>query len=169
MSDTNVVPETQARPHVELPKRTFTTEFWVGIFAVLGCACFAYMAINLASMRLTNAGYYLVKAEFTNISGLKVGAAVEIAGVAIGEVTDIGLNQTDAALTLQIRNNIPLREDDRAQIRTKGIIGDKYIKIVPGGSPNLLKAGDELMETESAVEFEDIIGKFIHQMDKGKE
>lgn len=150
---------------IKLPGRSFTTEFWVGFFALLGCASFGYLAINLASIKLTNAGYYQVAAEFTNISGLKVGAPVEIAGVQIGEVTDIVLKETDAHLTLQVKNGIPLRTDDIALIRTKGIIGDKYIKIAPGGSSSMVEPGGELMKTESAVEFEDILGKFIHKME----
>ena len=153
------------KEQVQLPKRSFTAEFWVGFFAILGCLCFAYLSINLAGMKISNAGYYEVKAEFANIAGLKVGAPVEIAGVRVGEVSKISLNNTYAVLNMLIKENITLRDDDIAQIRTKGIIGDKYIKIAPGGSPELVKAGDELSETDSAVEFEDIIGKIIHKLE----
>ena len=155
----------QEKKEVQLPKKSFTAEFWVGIFAILGCLSFAYLSVNLANMRLSNAGYYNVKAEFTNIAGLKKGSAVEIAGVQIGEVSDISLSNTDAVLTLQIKDEVKLRDDDIVQIRTKGIIGDKYVKISPGGSPDLINSGDELSETESAIEFEDILGKFIHKLD----
>jgi phospholipid/cholesterol/gamma-HCH transport system substrate-binding protein len=150
---------------VDLPKRTFTTEFWVGVFALLGCLSFAYLSINLANMKLTNAGYYQVQAEFANISGLKVGAPVEIAGVQVGEISDISLKNTDAVVTLQIKNGVKLRDDDIAQVRTKGIIGDKYLKISPGGSQENIPAGGELSETESSVEFEDVLGKLIHKME----
>ena len=152
--------------NVELPKKSFTAEFWVGFFALIGCLCFGYLAINLAGMKLSSAGYYKVKAEFSNIAGLKVGAPVEIAGVQVGEVDDINLADTDAILTMQIKNHVKLRDDDIAQIRTKGIIGDKYIKIAPGGAEESIAPGGELSETESAVEFEDILGKFIHSLDK---
>ena len=64
------------------------------------------------------------------------------------------------------RNGVQLREDDIAQIRTKGIIGDKYVKISPGGSEHMMEAKGQIQDTESAVEFENIIGKFIHSMDK---
>lgn len=150
---------------VDLPKRSFTAEFWVGVFAIVGCLCFAYLAVNLASIRLTNSGYYFVTAQFTNVSGLKRGAPVEIAGVQIGEVNEISLEDTDAVLVLQIRDGIPLREDDIAQVRTKGIIGDKYIKISPGGSEDIIPNGGKLVETESTVEFEDILGKVIHRLE----
>lgn len=161
----SVSEQEQDKKKVHLPKKSFTAEFWVGIFALIGCVSFAYLSINLAGMKITNAGYYMVEAEFANIAGLKVGAPVEIAGVRIGEVSDISLDGTYALLTMQIRNRVKLRDDDIAQIRTKGIIGDKYIKISPGGSPEIVEAGGELSETESAVEFEDILGKIIHKLD----
>lgn len=159
------VSDTEEKKKVDLPKRSFTAEFWVGIFTILGCLCFAYLAINLASIRLTNSGYYSVSAVFSNVAGLKKGAPVEIAGVQVGDVQRIDLEDTYAKVTLQIRNEIPLRDDDIAQIRTKGIIGDKYVKLSPGGSPDHIEAGGVLTETESAVEFEDILGKFIHSLD----
>lgn len=147
------------------PKRSFSVEFWVGVFALVGCGCFAYLAINIANMRLSNSGFYDVKAEFDSVSGLKVGAPVEIAGVEVGEVSDILLNDTSAVLTLQIRNNVKLRDDDIAAVRTKGIIGDRYIKIVPGGSTTAVTKGQKISDTESAVEFEEVIGKLIHRFE----
>ena len=150
---------------VNLPKKSLAAEFWVGIFAILGCLSFAYLSVNLAGMKLTNAGYYEVNAVFSNIAGLKRGAPVEIAGVPIGEVNHIELRDTDAFIQMQIQDGVVLRDDDIAQIRTKGIIGDKYIKIAPGGSPEEIGDGGEISETESAVEFEDILGKFIHSLE----
>ncbi len=147
------------------PARSLTLEFWVGLFAIAGVLCFFYLAVNLGGLKLSDSGYYSVSAMFTNVAGLKVGAPVEIAGVEIGEVSNVELNSTEAKLTLQVRDGIELRDDDIAQIRTKGIIGDKYVKISPGGSDLILESGDEIADTESAVEFEDVIGKFIHSMD----
>lgn len=147
------------------PARSFTLEFWVGLFALAGVACFSYLAVNIGGLKLSDSGFYKVTAMFTNVAGLKVGAPVEIAGVEIGEVSAVELQSTEARLTLQIRDEIQLRDDDIAQIRTKGIIGDKYVKISPGGSDMILESGDEIADTESAVEFEDVIGKFIHSID----
>lgn len=156
---------TEDKKPFEVPKRTFTTEFFVGIFSILGLGCFAYLAINIAGIRFFETNSYEVVAEFDDISGLEQGAPVEIAGVPIGSVRNIDLNSTRAKVFLQIQNGVPLRDDDLAIIRTKGIIGDRYIKIVPGGSEAKVPPGGELTETNSAVDFEDIIGKIIHKMD----
>ena len=148
------------------PRRGFSLEFWVGVFAIAGVGCFGYLAINIANIRLSDAGYYDVNAEFGSVSGLKLGAPVEIAGVEIGQVSKIDLKETNAVITLRIQDQVKLRDDDIAAIRTKGIIGDRYIKLVPGGSTKLLTAGSQLTDTESAVEFEEIIGKLVHRMEK---
>ena len=155
------------KTEIALPRKSFTVEFWVGMFTLFGMGCFAYLSINIAGMKITRSGYYQVTAQFTNISGLKKGAPVEIAGVQIGDVDNVELDGTDALVMMQIRNGVALRDDDIAQIRTKGIIGDKYIKISPGGSETKVGANGSIRDTESAVEFEEIIGKFIHGMDKG--
>lgn len=147
-----------------LPKRSFTAEFYVGLFALFGVACLAYLSVNIAGMKILNTGYYKIGAEFDNIAGLKLGAPVEIAGVRVGEVVGIALKSTTAEVTLNVRDGVTLREDDIAAIRTKGIIGDRYIKIVPGGSEQTLKQGERVKDTESAVELEEILGKFIHRM-----
>lgn len=147
------------------PKRSFTVEFWVGVFAILGVGCFAYLALNIARMRISNAGYYDINAEFDNVSGLKVGAPVEIAGVQVGEISKIALKDTAAVITLRIEDGVNFRDDDIAAIRTKGIIGDRYIKVIPGESEKRVTKDGKLDQTESAVEFEEIIGKFIHRME----
>lgn len=148
----------------ELPGRKLTTEFWVGVFVIVGMACFAYLAVNIAGMRLFQTNGYQLQAEFDNVSGLTIGATVEIAGVQIGEVTKIDLSNTSALVTMEINKNIKVRDDDIAAIRTKGIIGEKFVKIVPGGSDSLMKSGQKINDTESSVDFEEIIGKLIHRI-----
>ncbi len=147
------------------PKKSLTVEFWVGVFCLLGVFCFGYLAISIASIRISESGYYDVKAEFDSIAGLKSGAPVEIAGVEIGEVKGFALNNVSAVVTLRIMEGVKLRDDDIAAIRTKGIIGDRYIKIIPGGSEKQVNNGGKIGDTESAVEFEEIIGKLIHRME----
>lgn len=147
------------------PKKNLTVEFWVGLFVLIGLVCFSYLAINIAGMKINNTGYYTIKAVFNSVSGLKVGSPVEIAGVKVGEVTDVHLDTTEAVVTMLIKDEVLLRSDDIAQIRTKGIIGDRYIKISPGGSDSNIQKGGSINDTESAVEFEEIIGKFIHSLD----
>lgn len=150
------------------PKKSLTQEFWVGIFCVFGLVCFGYLAISIASIRISDAGYYDVQAEFDSIAGLKTGAPVEIAGVEIGEVKDFILNNVSAVVTLRIKEGVKLRDDDIAAIRTKGIIGDRYIKIIPGASDKQVVSGGKVTDTESAVEFEEILGKFIHKFESSE-
>jgi len=144
-------------------------EFWVGIFVLAGMGCFSYLAINIAGIRFSDSGFYKVEAQFVDVSGLKLGAPVEVAGVRIGQVDSVKLDGGQAILTLQIREGISLRDDDIAQIRTKGIIGDKYVRISPGASDLLIDEGGRINDTESSVDFEEIVGKFIHSLDSGKE
>lgn len=141
-------------------------QFWVGVFVIIGLLCFSYLSINIANMKLSSSGFYAIQAKFNDISGLKNGAPVEIAGVKIGEVTKIALQDTLALVTMEIKDGYQLRDDDIAQIRTKGIIGDKYIRISPGGSEIILNHGDMISDTEPSVDFESIIGKFIYSLNK---
>lgn len=151
------------------PAKSYKVEFMVGLFAILGMLAFSYLAVNLAGIRLIPTDAYVVKAEFDNISGLTLGAPVEIAGVSVGSVKDIVLDDTSALVTLELSKDIQLRDDDIASVRTKGIIGDKYIKIVPGASEDLVENGGKIFDTESVVDFEDVIGRVIHSMEGSDE
>ena len=106
-----------------------------------------------------------MSAEFDNVSGLTVGAPIEIAGVPIGQVTSIVLDDTTAVVELEIDQGYQLRDDDIASIRTKGIIGDKYLRITPGSSEDLIENQGKIFDTESVVDMEDIIGKIIHSLE----
>jgi phospholipid/cholesterol/gamma-HCH transport system substrate-binding protein len=159
---------TQAVAAVPMPRRTFTVEFVVGLFALVSVACAGYLAVGLGDVKLFGSAEYQIYAEFDNVSGLKTGASVEIAGVQVGQVTDIELRDSVARLTLSLDKAIAIRDDDMALIRTKGIIGDRYVKLSRGASSVVLKPGGTILETESVVDIEDLIGKFIHNMDSGK-
>ncbi len=137
-------------------------ELVVGVFVLAGLACLAYMAIHLGKMELFGHGYQ-VTADFDNISGLKSGTAVEIAGVEVGRVESINLTTGDRAkLVMRLQPGIKLYDDAIASIRTKGIIGDKFVKLSPGSSGNLIVNGGKIRDTESAVEWEELIAKYIH-------
>ena len=135
----------------------------VGLFVLVGFFAFAYMSLQLGefsvfSMEKT----YSVRANFGNVSGLKRGALVEMAGVNIGKVSNISLGENDQAqVQLQINNGVKITDDAIASIKTQGIIGDKYIKISQGGSGELLIDGSFITETESAVDLEELVSKYI--------
>jgi len=137
-------------------------ELVVGLFVLLGLSCLAYLAIHLGKMEVWGSGYQVV-AQFDNISGLKVGAAVEVAGVEVGRVESIKLSPGDQAkLVLRLEPGLKLRDDAIASIRTKGIIGDKFVKLSTGNSEKVISHGGKIRTTESAVEWEELISKYIH-------
>ena len=152
-----------------VPKRSFSLEFFVGLFTAAGVAAAAYLAVGLAGLELSSKDTYLLYAEFDNISGLKYGASVEIAGVPIGVVSDISLKDPVARVTLKLNRSIKLKDDDIASIRTKGIIGDRYVKISRGASTDYIPEGGTMTETESVIDIEDVIGKVVHSLGGDKD
>lgn len=137
-------------------------EITVGLFLVLGFVAFAWLALQLGEVSLLDKGRtYTVYAEFENISGVKIGAEVQIAGVSIGTVTELRLNKDDMAVAaLKLDKDIQLAKDSMASVKSQGIIGDKIIQITPGGDEELYKAGDTIVDTESSVDLESLISKF---------
>ncbi len=137
-------------------------ELGVGIFVLVGMACLTYLAVHLGEMEILQRGYR-ISAVFDNVSGLKEGAAVEVAGVEVGKVETIGVTpDSRARLVLRLKPGVVLKDDTIASIRTKGIIGDKFVKLSPGSSDQVIGPGGKIRETESAVEWEELIAKYIH-------
>ena len=137
-------------------------EVGVGIFVLIGLTCLIYLAVQLGRMEVFGQGYQ-VTASFDNISGLRTGAIVEVAGVEVGRVESIQVTPDyRARITLSLNPDITLKEDAIASIRTKGIIGDKYIKLSPGYAEKTIPPGGKIHETESALEWEEIISQYIH-------
>lgn len=145
--------------------KRFNFETSVGVFMVVGFLCFAWLSIKLGDINLFGAETRTVVARFISVGGLKPGAAVEIAGVQVGKVTGIELNSEsyEAKVVMEINRAVKLQDDCIAAIRTAGIIGDRYVKISPGGSDELIEPGGEILETESAINFEELISKYIFE------
>lgn len=144
---------------------TAKLEMMVGIFMVIGMLCLGYISIKLGKMELIGGDFYTVSAGFDSVSGLKPGARVEVAGVEVGKVDRITLDAKsgDRALAyLRIKTGVKITDDVIASVRTSGIIGDKFIKLKPGGSERMLKNNDQIRETESAIDIEELVSKFIH-------
>jgi phospholipid/cholesterol/gamma-HCH transport system substrate-binding protein len=137
-------------------------ELTVGIFVLLGLACLAYLAINLGKMEILGRGYRIF-ANFDNVSGLKSGAAVEVAGVEVGRVESIQLTSLfQARVGMRLQPGVKVHDDAIASIRTKGIIGDKFVKLSPGNSEKLVPAGGKIINTESSIDLEELISSYIH-------
>ena len=139
----------------------------VGVFLLAGFASFAYLAIKMGDLDLFKKESYGITASFTSISGLKEGATLELAGVVVGKVTKIELNEEEyeATVHMDINKSVQLSDDSIASIRTSGIIGDKFIKLTPGGSDLYLESGDSIEETEASISIEELVSKYIFEGD----
>ncbi len=139
-----------------------TTEYIVGIFVLAGLGAIAYLALNLGEVPfLTRASTYSVEAEFENVSGVKNGAPVQVAGVSVGQVSGLKLNEDNLAqLTLQVDKTLRIPLDSIVSVKSQGIIGDKYIQISLGGDTEFFEENELILDTESSVDIESLISKF---------
>jgi phospholipid/cholesterol/gamma-HCH transport system substrate-binding protein len=139
-----------------------TTQIIVGIFGLLGIAALAILSFRLGQISLFPPPGYTLYANFDNISGLKTGDQVEIAGVQVGKVTSISLKNERAHVSMRINDGVQVDDDAIAAIKTSGIIGDKYISIAPGPGEKMLDNGQLIRQTQSAFVLEDAIGQLIN-------
>lgn len=140
---------------------TLSKESAAGFFVLLGILCVAYLTIKLGKMEFFNDNGYTVTASFSSVAGLRSGAEVQIAGVTVGRVKSIQLENARAIVALQIDQEVKLTDDVIASIKTSGLIGDKYVNLEPGGSRELLGNGGQITDTESAIDIEELISKYV--------
>ncbi|HEY7651023.1 MAG TPA: outer membrane lipid asymmetry maintenance protein MlaD [Methylomirabilota bacterium] len=133
----------------------------VGVFVVLGMLALGYLSIKLGRVAILSGGGYLVAADFPSVGGLKPGASVEIAGVEVGRVESIGLADYQARVVLRLNSDVSLQEDTIASIKTKGLIGEKFIRISPGGSEKIIPPNGRIREVEAPVDLEELISKYV--------
>jgi phospholipid/cholesterol/gamma-HCH transport system substrate-binding protein len=137
-------------------------ELIVGVFVLVGIACLGYLSIKLGKLELISGDHYEVEAPFNSATGLKPGATVEIAGVEVGRVKSIVLKNDQAIVRLAIHNNIQLYSDTFASIKTRGIIGEKFLALSPGGGGDPLQAGGTIRDTESGLDLEELVSQYVH-------
>lgn len=137
-------------------------EFLVGLFMIAGFLAFGYLALQLGEVTLfSDSTNYTVVAQFDNIAGVKKGASVQVAGVAVGQANKIWLDEDGYAnVALLVDKSLQLPIDSTASVKSQGLIGDKFIALSPGGDEELFKNGDLLTDTESSVDIESLISKF---------
>jgi len=142
--------------------KKYSLETAVGVFVLIGIICIAYMTIKLGKVTFIEDNYYPIYADFTTVSGLRIGNPVEIDGIEVGRVEKMSIDQQRqiAVVELKINRGIKVYDDASAAIKTAGLIGDKFIKIDPGGGGDLLKPGDKISETTAPLDIEDLIGKY---------
>ncbi|KAG8150232.1 outer membrane lipid asymmetry maintenance protein MlaD [Burkholderia catarinensis] len=140
-------------------------DFWVGLFVVVGFLAVLFLALKVGNMSsLSFQPTYAVKMKFDNIGGLKPRAAVKSAGVVVGRVKSIGFdaNTYQALVTIDVDGQYPFPKDSSAKILTSGLLGEQYIGLDPGGDTEMLKAGDTITMTQSAIVLENLIGQFLY-------
>ena len=145
-------------------KRT-RIEIGVGIFMIIGLIAISFVASKLGDLGMIGKDHYQLVARFTSASGLRTGAYVEAAGVRVGDIDSIEFDTDEyhAVVTLNINKGVKISDDAVASVRTAGIIGDKFIKITAGGSPDFLEDGMEIIETEPSINLEELISKYIFE------
>ncbi|OGT23020.1 MAG: outer membrane lipid asymmetry maintenance protein MlaD, partial [Gallionellales bacterium RIFOXYB12_FULL_54_9] len=140
-------------------------DLWVGMFVVAGIGALVMLAMKVGNLGTYNvAETYQVHAYFANIGGLKPKASIRSAGVLVGRVTEITLDteryEANVVMSLDKRYQFP--KDTFANILTSGLLGEQYIGLMPGGDSEMLKNGEVVKQTQSAMVLEDLIGKFIY-------
>ena len=141
-----------------------TIDLWVGVFVAMGLAALLFLALkvgNLASFSTSET--YQVQAKFANIGGLKVRAPIKSAGVVVGRVADVRFDNEsyEAIVTLNVDGRYQFPRDTSAKILTSGLLGEQYVGLEAGGDGVMLKSGDRLKLTQSAVVLENLISQFM--------
>lgn len=137
-------------------------ELVVGVFVLIGIISLGYLSIKLGKLEIIGGDLYEVDALFNSASGLKPGATVEIAGVEVGRVKTISLREDRAMVKLAVQNGTKLYSDTIASIKTRGIIGEKFLALSPGGGGDPLKPGDAIRDTESGLDLEELVSQYVH-------
>lgn len=147
-------------------------ELSVGLFLLIGLLCMAYLSFKLGNVEWLGNSRYKIQAQFSNVGGLTENADVSMAGVKIGKVEKIELKDGQALVTLGIEKTVKIEEDAIAGVKTKGIIGDKYLSISPGASDEYIRPDGKIQDTQPPLDIEALLSKFVFgsvDKDKSKE
>lgn len=145
-------------------------DLWVGIFVAMGIGALLFLALKVGNLlTLDHTPGYRLEARFDNIGGLKLRAPVKAAGVLVGRVESVHLDPKtyEAVATLRIDREYEFTKDTIASINTSGVLGEVYVGLDAGGDPAMLRDGDRIAKTQSAVVLEKLIGQFL--FDKAQE
>ncbi|HTI54625.1 MAG TPA: outer membrane lipid asymmetry maintenance protein MlaD [Verrucomicrobiae bacterium] len=133
----------------------------VGVFVLIGLIALGWMSVKLGRVDLLGNRGYVVSADFPTVGGLKAGSTIEIAGVEVGRVDRIVLQDYQAHVIMMIQPGVKLQDDSIASIKTKGLIGERYVRISPGGSDKLIPPNGRIREVEPPVDIEELLSKYI--------
>jgi phospholipid/cholesterol/gamma-HCH transport system substrate-binding protein len=142
--------------------KKYAMETAVGVFVLIGLICVGYMTVKLGKISLFGGETYSLTARFTSVAGLRVGSSVDIFGIQVGTVESLGIDEKRqmGVVGMKIDKGVKVYDDASATIKTSGLIGDKYVKIDPGGSGEPLKPGGVITQTSVPADIEDLIGKY---------
>lgn len=141
-----------------------TLDLWVGFFVAIGLAALLFLALKVGNLTTSSGGEtYALQAKFDNIGGLKVRGAIKSAGVVVGRVSEIRFDPEAyvAVVTMQLDARYKFPKDTFATINTSGLLGEQYIGFEVGGDTEMLKAGEAIKKTQSAVVLEKLISQFM--------
>ncbi len=154
--------------------KKYSMETAVGIFIVIGLICVGYMTVKLGNVSFFGDNTYIIYARFASVAGLRVGSSVEVYGIQVGTVNSLSIDYDKqmGVVGMKINKNTVIYDDASATIKTAGLIGDKYVKVDPGGSGEALKAKSYIAQTSVPADIEDLIGKYAFgdvKKDSGKD
>ena len=137
----------------------------VGLFVLAGLAALAYLTFQVGGLSYKVPGGLELYATFDDIGGLKERAPISVSGVKVGQVASVELDDLlRARVKLDLDPHLKLPVDSAARIRTSGVLGDQFVALEPGAESDILRSGDEIEYTESAISIETLIGKFVNDV-----
>jgi phospholipid/cholesterol/gamma-HCH transport system substrate-binding protein len=140
-----------------------TRDLVVGLFVLVGLLAIAYLSLKVGGLELGGEKRIVLYATFNDIGGLSVRAPVRVAGVKIGQVSAIDLDEDlRAEVALLVESGLDLSIDSSAAIRTSGLLGDQFISVELGAEDDVLGDGEEFVYTESAFSIDKLIGQLVH-------
>jgi phospholipid/cholesterol/gamma-HCH transport system substrate-binding protein len=138
-----------------------SAELIVGLFVIAALVCLVYFSVRIGRLGAPGSAGYELRALFSNVGSLRKGADVVIAGVTIGRVKRITLDNYQAHVVIAIDRETPIQEDAIASIKTRGLLGETFLEIAPGGSDVILKPGELIRETEPLIDLNSLIAKYV--------
>jgi phospholipid/cholesterol/gamma-HCH transport system substrate-binding protein len=143
--------------------KKYSMQTAVGIFVVVGILCIAYISVKLGRVSFFQSKNYTLYARFTTVEGLRVGSPVDVFGIQAGSISYLQIDNERqvAEVAMKIDTGIQVYSDASAAIKTSGLIGDKYVRIDPGGSGTLMKPGGTITNTAAEPDLEDLLGRYI--------
>ena len=141
--------------------KKISAEMAVGLFMILGILSLGYLSVKLGKMEVLGSRGYEIVGVFSNSGGVKSGSVVSIAGVDVGRVKSVTLESYEARITMVLNDSVKIPVDSIASIKTRGLIGERYIEFTPGADEENLKAGQRIRDTQPPVDFEALIAKYM--------